>query len=793
MKPLHFFANVLLIGSILLVCCKKSIELTPFSWHFEVDSLLKDTASVNPVYDSLKQQFYLSETEEERIKALCQISEEVLSPVSYFMMEDAERLALLFDDQEGLADVRSRQGLFALRDQNLQLADSLFHSSLEICTEKRFPEVRLRNYLWLGEVNRIQGNLDSALVCIQAAKNLAKELNEFRRLSAVFLAEGLIFQQLQEHNLAASSWNQAMKFADLAKNNSARADVYRARADMNKILGNDIEALSNFHKSIRFASLAHNFRLLIFCHSGIADIFIKRKDIDNAQQEITTAKTFSEKLPNKTLLLNLLIKEAELDLMKGDFVNATRIIDSSIFISRKFNLKKKEAQGLAMKGNIAFQMQNDFEASECYQKALELARISGEKNVESYCLNRIGSIKLNGNNLISAQKKLEESLSIAIATKSENDIINASHSLSRIYRELGFFEQALDMFILFSETRQSTDNSQIQKKIDKLYFDNLRERDAYLSKLRTIAMNNEIANQNRIRNILIATFILLTGFFLVVLKGYIEKKKNNRLLEEKNLLIETQKAETIQSIEYARKIQESLLSTDDHLKGFLSDYFVLYKPKDIVSGDFYCTYILDDCTIIVCADCTGHGVPGAFMSILGKSLLSQIILEKNIVEPSEIFSQLSSGIIHALNQKKTSGNDGMDIALLKLRFDDNKIKAQFCGANRPLFIRQNNHIIEIKGNKGPIGGQYYDENVTFEVTDFELSKGDHIYMTTDGYLDQFGGENGKKLMKKRFMDAISSLSNKEFIHHNTILDEYFLSYKGSNEQVDDVCVVGICI
>jgi serine phosphatase RsbU (regulator of sigma subunit) len=784
---------IVLSSFVFVFSCREKQKLSPYSWRPEVDSLINDTISVNPVFDSLRTLFHQSETEKERIVALSKLSEELFSPVASILLSDAERLAVITNETAALADVISHQGLIALREQNLRLSDSLLRVSLSMIHDKSTNEIRVRNYLWLGEIFRLKGSFDSALVYLDSSIALATQGKLYRRLSAAYLSKGLIFQQLSESTMALTNWNQAMNFADLSGSNSAIADVFRAKADLYKIMGNDVEALNQFNKSIRFASLDKNLRLLTFCHLGISDIFIKRNDIQNAQKELSLAKSFSSRLSNKTLLLTAMIKEAELQMIRNEYGTALNITDSALIVSQKFNLKKKEAHCLSILGDISLSLNNPFEAVEYYQKAYDLAKLSGDRNIESYSLNRLGSIRLSNENVLTAKARLEESLKIALSTKTDNDIINASYSLSKIYKELGSYEKALGMFILFHQTQQRNDNGEVRKRLDKLYFDNQRERDAYFSKMRSIQMNNDLLYEKRIRNFFVVVMVLLSVLVFLIFRGYLRKKKVNSILESKNRLIEEQKAETVQSIQYAKRIQESMLYSFEEFSHLINDFFVLYKPKDIVSGDFYSFFEKDDSIIVVCADCTGHGVPGALMSVLGKSLLSQIINEKGITEPSQILSQLNQGIILALNQKATSGNDGMDVAIVQIKKSANGLLAEFCGANRPLFILRNGKVNEIKGNKNPIGGHHSDINQLYLPFSLNLESGDRLFLTTDGFLDQFGGPDNKKLMRKRFIAEIESMAELPFKKYQQRLDDFFLSYKGLNEQIDDVCVLGLMI
>ena len=266
------------------------------------------------------------------------------------------------------------------------------------------------------------------------------------------------------------------------------------------------------------------------------------------------------------------------------------------------------------------------------------------------------------------------------------------------------------------------------------------------------------------------------------------------MLAQKNKDIEHQKNEITQSIEYAQHIQQSILPDKEIIYEALPNSFVLYKPKDIVSGDFYAFTQKEGIIIIAAADCTGHGVPGALMSMLGSNILYQIINEKNILTPSEILFHLNLGVTESLKQNKNEGNDGMDIALCSFSYPlpgNNGIRFSYSGAYRPLYLIRNGELIETKATKMPIGGQQKNEERFYQNHEFELQKNDTIYLTTDGYADQFGGEKGKKLTTSKFKEMLVSIQHLSMSEQEKYLSNFIENWRGANEQIDDICVIGI--
>ncbi len=294
--------------------------------------------------------------------------------------------------------------------------------------------------------------------------------------------------------------------------------------------------------------------------------------------------------------------------------------------------------------------------------------------------------------------------------------------------------------------------------------------------------------------ILISTVLLL--FYLRIRSI---KKRNEHLEEQVKLRtaevvkqrdqIQEQKKEIEDSIVYAKRIQTGTLPLDEYRREILPEHFVLFKPKDIVSGDFYWTGQKNGKSIAIAADCTGHGVPGAFMSMLGISFLNKIINEQGITRPDEILNKLRENVIKSLNQ--TTGDeirDGMDIAVLSI--DNENKKLQYAGANNPLYYTTDNQEIKvIKADKMPIA--LYELMDNFTLHEIDMEAGSSYYIFSDGYPDQFGGPKEKKFMYKRFRELLLKNTDKKMREQKEILDKTIQNWKGKIPQVDDIVVVGI--
>jgi serine phosphatase RsbU (regulator of sigma subunit) len=348
-------------------------------------------------------------------------------------------------------------------------------------------------------------------------------------------------------------------------------------------------------------------------------------------------------------------------------------------------------------------------------------------------------------------------------------------------------------------------------------------------------LQNEIIlrkeSESRKQKIIIYTFIvgfiLILAFAIIIYRLFVQKKKANLIILEKNTAlhtandeisaqrdeieaqrdeisaqrdtvviqrdhIEEQKKEITDSINYAKRIQQAVLPSGDFANNILGEHFILFKPKDIVSGDFYWGTRIKEWLIVTVADCTGHGVPGAFMSMLGVSFLNEIVRKKEITNASEILDNLRESVIEALQQKGTTGEqtDGMDIVLCVLNTENNQL--QYSGANNPLYIvTKQKELNVIEPDKQPVS--IYKNMKPYTNHQIQLYEGDCMFLVSDGYEDQFGGPKNRKFMSKQLKELFVTIANKPMNEQTEILEKTLKDWKGDNEQIDDITILGLKI
>jgi serine phosphatase RsbU (regulator of sigma subunit) len=336
-------------------------------------------------------------------------------------------------------------------------------------------------------------------------------------------------------------------------------------------------------------------------------------------------------------------------------------------------------------------------------------------------------------------------------------------------------------YLIYRKTRVITAPiKKLVENVNRITDGNLRER-------ADVVGNNEITRLTEKFNMMIAQ-----------LESYtyeLEEKVKERTLkiEKQKEEIEEQKKHIMDSIYYARRIQNAILPSFTLIDQHLKNYFILYLPKDIVSGDFYWVHEADGLFMVAAVDCTGHGVPGAFMSIVGFNQLNHAVTVKKERSAGGILDELNRGVIATLNENmnENSIKDGMDMSLAVL--DIKSMKSEFAGANNPLILIRDNRIIRYKGDRFPIGAFDGNQPQSFKNNEINLKPGDCLYLFSDGYADQFGGLDGKKFMYKRFEELLLEVHSLPANDQKETLYKRLLKWKGLNEQVDDILVIGIKI
>ncbi|MDQ3048242.1 MAG: tetratricopeptide repeat protein [Bacteroidota bacterium] len=440
-----------------------------------------------------------------------------------------------------------------------------------------------------------------------------------------------------------------------------------------------------------------------------------------------------------------------------------------------------------------YRIQGDYEkALDYYEKARQSFRSINDTIGESGLNANIGEVYYSQGNY---KKALEYYLKGKNQSEKYGQIrfINDSYEgLSRVYAKLGSHELAysyLKKNIALKDSLNDDEGMRQVQEMEKRMDNEKKEKEIEILKqkeeIQTLKVKTQSESLKRSNLIIFSVagiLLVVLGMSFFIYKAYKQIKQTNTELGQK-------KKEIQDSINYAKNIQEAMLPDVSLLKGHFSQGFGLYLPKDVVSGDFYWFGELNDIVYFAVVDCTGHGVPGAFMSMIGIDKLNHAAIDKKLEKPSEILSYLNISVKKALKQSsQTSGSkDGMDMAICS--YNSKTRQLSFAGANRPLWILRNKTLLEYKGTKASIAG-YTDDDQVYEEHSIQMEQNDSIYLFTDGFADQFGGVNKKKFMTRQLKQTFVDLHHLHMSEQEKQLQKFFNSWKEGIEQVDDVLVLG---
>lgn len=581
--------------------------------------------------------------------------------------------------------------------------------------------------------------------------------------------------------IAYSLRNIAFVYQQLARYDESCKKAYRAldlfeslgdqkgEASVLNTLGINYYRLGDYENSILVHQKALNKREEVQDLQGVGASYINLgnvysglKDYNNSLRYFNRGLEIVTDPFAKAAIINNI---GTVNILKKDFAEAEKLFNESI----RIKIDISDDRGLAVSySNLAdcyLNLGNYKEAEEYQLLSLKLHQQTVNPSGEALCFLGLGKVYKETGQFNEAVKVLEKALQIYDDLQLRDDQIDVFDTLAAVYQKTGDFKKAFEHQQNLNEVLKKVSEEETQKKIGNMQL---------LHQLETVRHEAEI---HRLKNV--------------------ELRKLNEEIEEKN-------KEITDSINYAQLIQKAMLPDVSEIAKSFSDAFVFFQPRNIVSGDFYWFHRMDQrdpdspCIIVV-ADCTGHGVPGAFMSMIGNTVLNQLVIEKNVTDPGSLLTQLDEKVRVMLKQYQhgSGSRDGMDVAAIY--FEPAHSRLKYAGANRPMLVLSDAQINEFEPDKFPIGG-FQGIEKSFTTTEVSLKAGDLIYLFTDGLVDQFGGldekargTGGKKLMAKRFFRMIYDYSAKPLSEQHLQFSTLFNTWKGELEQTDDVCLLAIRI
>jgi serine phosphatase RsbU (regulator of sigma subunit)/Tfp pilus assembly protein PilF len=658
--------------------------------------------------------------------------------------------------------------------------------------------VKYNQILMDKSIALIDKNKNNLLITKISKKYLASSYNNL----------GYYYFSLDDISKATTNFKKAIVISQEINKRDVISIALNNLGYIYKQQGDILKALDYYHQSLKLNKELKEDEDIALALNNIGGIYFNQKEYDKSLKYYIDALLLEKKGGTKKGIARLYSNIGSVYKEQNKIAAAIDYFDQSIKIYTEIGHKRGLATSLSKKVSLELNSINlntsnkDSLLKTILLKNKEVFNIYNEINDNegmAYSLCNISLTYKAMGDLENARKYAQNSIDIAQEIGFPESIKKAAKILKDVAVLKNDYKNAFLMQELFysmqdSINSQSIKEATIQKQYQyeyekKAITDSLAS--AEIQKIKDLKYDQEIQQQKTYTFAGIMGLILMVIVVMVTFRGYQIKKKSNVVLEEKNILIEEKNIEITDSITYAKRIQQAILPPFKELSSSLKNCFVFYKPKDIVAGDFYWLQTVGDTVLYAAADCTGHGVPGAMVSVVCHNALNRAVKEYKLIEPAAILEKTTELVIETF--KKSEGNknirDGMDIALCSINFNTKQL--QYSGANNPLYIIREGGLIETKGNKQPVGNYYKKE--PFINHTVKLNENDVIYTFSDGYADQFGGPKGKKFMYKQFKELLISINDLSMSEQHNKIEKVFNQWKGDTFQIDDVCVIGVKI
>ena len=562
-------------------------------------------------------------------------------------------------------------------------------------------------------------------------------------------------------------------------------------ADCYSYLGNYSLAIEFYIDALKLFKIVKNIKGIADCQIDMSYLFSENKQYNKALDylfEALLTYTKNKNKKNQSLVLTQI----------GVNYSKLNKIDTALnYYKQSLEIAILNSDGMGISRNkyqIAKLLRKDkkySEALENFNTALSIRNKLNDVLSVGEIYYQIGYTYLEKNDYKRALTYTQNALQIFIEFSSLENLHSAYNNISKCYVAMNEYKKAYKYQLLykqFYDSLFSENNKKQLLEVETKYQTEMKQQKIEMQNMQIAKKNKEINSGKFRQKMLISGIIIISLVVLIILFSYRKIVKQKSKINQQHQIVIHQKEQITDSIFYAKRIQNALLPSENQMQTLLNEFFVLYYPKDIVSGDFYWIKQSGNKIIVAIADCTGHGVPGAFMSMLGISFLNEIGT-KNIENSNEILEFLRKQVKTTLKQSENDTKDGMDIALILI---DNEIgKIQYSGAYNPLYIIRNNKLIEIKADRQPVGTHIREKQFTKH--EISIQKNDMIYMFSDGYADQIGGDRNKKYMTINLKNLLLRINNETIQKQKEILSTEFDNWKKDNEQVDDVLIAGIRI
>lgn len=636
-----------------------------------------------------------------------------------------------------------------------------------------------------------RSSIDSLLSLIKKDKADTNKVIHLNTLCIKFKNTGI-------YDSALFYGNNALQLSQQLNFNRGITSSYNKIGNIYISQGNYPTALDCYLKALKMNEELNNKKGIAINLGNIGLVYQNQEDNSKALNYFLRALKMAEELGHKQLQANTLSNIGNIYSLQADYTKSLYFLLKALKIAEELGNKNNYAAVLGNIGHNYYKQTNYSKALDYNFKILKIFEEIEDKEGIANSSGNIGSIYATTGKFKEAEVYFKKAIILYDDLGALNNLRIFEKELSQIYDTTaqialsnGQFTKAAKNFklsILYYKKAVALKDTIFSQENKK----ELVRKEMNFEFEKKEAITKAVA-EGETRKQKIITFSVTGGLLMVmVFAGFIFRslrvtKKQKLVIEQQKQLVEEHQKEIISSITYAKRLQEAILPPIPSIKKQFPESFILYNPKDVVAGDFYWMEIMDNIQFIAAADCTGHGVPGAMMSVVCSNALNRAVKEFGLRDTGLILDKVTDLVLETFEKSDSNVKDGMDISILAYNKGNNQI--QWSGANNPLWYIQNGNMFEIKADKQPIG--LSDNRKPFTTHNITYSENSLFYLFTDGYADQFGGPKGKKFMYKKFKDNLTAICSLSLNEQEKALQTEFNGWKGSLEQVDDVTVIGV--
>lgn len=640
-----------------------------------------------------------------------------------------------------------------------------------------------------------QNEADSLMVALEKA-NMEEKINILNKLSE--------YHRDRDLDLAVRYAEEAIALGERfrALDKIAIAEINKGVAFRSK--GDSKVALEQFLKALVSAEKIGNLPIQADALHKIGVTYLFQKDFYNALKFAEKEEVIWRQTEDKVGLASAINFHGLIYVNLKNYDLALKKLEESLQIARQTNNKDLIYKPLTNIGDLYYRMGNASKAIDYMSQGLRVSEEANNKFGIATSLLNLGKAYILKKDYATAKEILQKALEKSIEIQALPTIRNTYNVLSEVYEKSGELDKSLFYHKLYKSADDSLINKNVRQSINEMelkYEAKKKEQEMQNIKIEKELLEKEKEVDWLIKiGLSIVTFLALIVTFSYYRQYKLKQTVNLQLIEVNKEII--QKSEEINaqkeiieqinqnlfsSINYARNIQDALAPESLEIMQSFSGYFIFNQPRDIVSGDFCWFKQMEGHTLVALGDCTGHGVPAALITVLCNSFLHEIT--ENVDSPAAILTHMHQKIVKQLHQEEGQSNDGLELAICKI--SDDKKQMIYAGAKIPLYLIHNHELKIIKGDHLPIGDMHYALQRTYTEHTIPIEKGDRFYLASDGFQDQFGGEQNKKFLVKNFRNLIQSISKEPIEKQADILLDTLNNWRGQNKQTDDIIVMGI--